>query len=158
MKNLTNKLHTLTTNKETIHTLAAANTGLIRDIFPLLLKKIKIMRDLPKHKTTKKATLAKELKADLKSEEPIVNVALNLIILGLTLDTTMSLNNIKQIITMFNKEELTKNQINKATKEELIAIIKDANKVKGLAAAKAKIAKDRKEHKAANNKDTKKAA
>ncbi len=135
MKNLTNKLHTLTTNKETIHTLATANTGLIKEIFPLLIKEIKAITELPIKKETKKSTLAKIVKLDLDSKEPIINTGLNLIILGLDISHELPLSKINQLITLLNKKALTKNWINKATVEQINTKLKSINKAKKLSDA-----------------------
>jgi len=150
MKNLNTKLNTLTTNKVEINNLIATNKALISDIFPILNKEVKRLRDLPIYKDTKKSVLLAKIKGELDTKEAIVNTALNLLTNNLSIDTTLSLGQINQIITMFNKKELSKNQINKATKEELIIIIRDANKAKKLVSAKATVAKARKATKPAN--------
>ena len=128
MKNLTNKLHTLTTNKVEIHNLQNTNTKLVSEILPLLNKEIKALKELPIHSETKKATLAKIIKLDLDSKEPVVNTALNLIILGINLDNTLPLSKINQVITLVNKKTITKNWINKATKEQIETKLSAINK------------------------------
>jgi len=161
VKNLNNKLHTLTTNKVEIHKLAAANTELIKDIFPLLIKEIKALKALPIHKETKKATLAKIVKADLNTAEPIVNTALNLIILGLDINHDLPLGKINQVITLLNKKVITKNWINKATIEQINTKLTATNKAKKLATAKKLVNGITPAKKAANKvtkKTTKKAA
>lgn len=128
VKTITTKLHTLTTNKVEIHNLQTINTNLISEILPLLNKEIKALKELPIHKETKKATLAKIIKLDLDSKESVVNTALNLIILGINLDNTLPLSKINQVITLVNKKTITKNWVNKATKEQIEAKLKGINK------------------------------
>lgn len=135
MKNLTNKLHTLTSNKVEIHNLQTINTKLISEVLPLLNTEIKALKELPIHSETKKATLAKIVKLDLDSKEPIVNTALNIIILGLNIDNTLSLAKINQVITLLNKKVITKNWINKSTKEQIETKLKAINKANKLLSA-----------------------
>lgn len=129
MKNLHNTLETITQNKIEIKSLIDTNTKLISEVLPLINQLITSKREEnDTYKQAKKATLAKLIKVELDSKESVINTALNLVILGLNVDNTLSLSKINQIITLFNKKVLTKSYINKSDKEKLTKKLSEINK------------------------------
>ena len=128
MSTLTNKLHTVTTNKAEIHTLQSANIKLISEVLPLINKEITTMRgENDTYKDAKKQTLAKLLKIRLDSKEGVINTALNLVILKLNVDNTLSLAKINQVIKLHKKDVLKRAWINKANKEKIEDYLKSYN-------------------------------
>jgi len=134
MKTLTTKLHTLTTNKVEIKTLQTTNTKLVSEIMPLVKDEIIKLRDSNKYKDTKFRTLAGIVKSDeiLDSKELLINTCLNIVAAGINIDYTLPVSKINQVITLLHKKVITKNWVNKATKEDIIkklAAINKAHKV-----------------------------
>ena len=128
MKNLTNKLHTLTTNKVEIKNLQNINTNLVSEVMPLVKEEIIKLRDSKKYKDTKFRALAKIVKTDLDSKEPLINTCLNIVAAGINIDYTLPVSKINQVITLLNKKVITKNWINKADKEAIIKKLAAVNK------------------------------
>ncbi len=129
MSNLSNKLHTITTNKAGIKTLQSSNIKLISEVLPLINKEVTTMRgENDTYKVAKKQTLAKLLKIRLDSKEGVINTALNLVILKLNVDNTLSIAKINQVIKLHKKGVLSKAWINKADKSKIELRLKAYNK------------------------------
>ena len=128
MKNLNNKLNTLTTNKATIHELQATNVKLVTEIMPLVKDEIIKLKDSKKYADTSMRKLAVIVKTDLDSKEPLINTCLNIVIAGINIDYTLPVSKINQVITLLHKKVITKNWINKASKEDIIKKLAAINK------------------------------
>ena len=173
MKNLTNKLHTLTTNKVEIKNLQNINTNLVSEVLPLLREEAKkVKAGLVKEYTKqgkkditipKSVTLAR-LKKELDSKEPVIVTALNIMIEKLEIDYTLSLAKLNKVITLVRSEDnkvFTKTSVNKMSNEQLVAALLTHDKANKVLAAKQVIKEERAANKAANTpvkKDTAKTA
>ena len=129
MKKLHTTLEAITNNKVEIKSLINTNTKLISEVLPLINQMITTKREEnDTYKQAKKQTLAKLVKIELDSKESVINTALNLVILGLNIDNTLSLSKINQLITLHNKGVITKSFINKSDKEKLTKKLSEINK------------------------------
>ncbi len=150
MKTINKTLETITTNKVEIKNLQNINTNLISEVMPLVKDEIIKLRDSKKYKETKFRALAKIVKTDLDSKEPLINTCLNIVAAGINIDYTLPVSKINQVITLLNKKVITKNWINKSDKETIIKKLAAINKAHKLAAATKLVSAKKPANKAAN--------
>ena len=120
-----NLLAAITADKEARKVLNARIKTNVADAFKEITQRIKAKRESDKvYKEATKATLIKLIKLELDSKEDVINTACNVMLLGLSLDNTLSLSTIKYTIKLVKDGRVSKAKVNKLDKEGMQALVK----------------------------------
>jgi len=127
---LIKELKTITETKAIIAQAKKDNTIRISSAYKHILEDIKAMKLEDKvYAQANKKTLIKLYKLRLTSNEPVLLTACNVMILGLSVDSSHSLSNLNFVISRINKKIFTKAAVNKLDKDGLIDMIKAQKKL-----------------------------
>jgi len=122
---LKSNLHQITTNKVAIKELRETNKTLLSEVLKELNIVIKDMKSNVTYKDCNKRQLATILKGQLDTKETVINVALNLIELNISVSPLHSLSALTDFIKGVKANKISKASLNKADFEAEKVMLKD---------------------------------
>lgn len=120
-KNIHTTLSHITKAKAVIKTKQTEVRADVKSVIPMINEYVKELRaEDALYSEAKKATLIKIIKARLSSKETVINTVCDILILGLNLDNSLTLTQLKATVKYIHSGVLSKTEVNKATKAELV--------------------------------------
>ncbi len=138
----TKKLHQITAHKEDIKLSKSQVTKAVKETITLINAQVKLLKtEHPIYAKLPKKKLIALVKGRLDSTEQVINVTCNMMMLGLSIDNTLSLSTMAYLVKSVNNKTMSKSAINRGDKDALAKLIKDNKAKEAVIKAKKLIAK-----------------